>query len=261
MPSGLWGDAVFGASRPSRVLLVAALTAGTLAAVSLAPVVPGAAAAAVSFVQQVSARGRAGSLGVTPSSAVTTGDRMVVEVGVWNASHATASAVTDSAGNTYTELTHFTAADGTEMSVWSAPVTAGGGTKPTITAKATSTADIGVAAAEYAGLSTAAGTAALDVQAHATGTTGASGGTVSSGATPATTAGNELALGFYADSGFGDTLTPGTGYTSRVNVAPTPDMELLIEDQGAGQGATPAATVRTGAQTPWLMAALVLKHA
>jgi hypothetical protein len=38
-------------------------------------------------------------------------------------------------------------------------------------------------------------------------------------------------------------------------------MELLIEDQGVGQGATPTATVRTGAQTPWLMATLVLKHA
>ena len=124
-----------------------------------------------SFVQQVSAHGHAGSLAVTPGSAVTAGDRMVVEVGVWNCSGATASGVTDSAGNTYTELTHFTAPDGTEMSVWTAPVTAGGGTKPTITAKTTAAADIGVAAVEYAGLSTAAGTAVLDVQAHATGTT------------------------------------------------------------------------------------------
>jgi hypothetical protein len=185
---------------------------------------------------------------------------MVVEVGVWNTSGSTASTVTDSAGNTYTELTHFKAADGTELSVWTAPVTAGGGTKPTVTAKATSTADLGVAAVEYAGLSTAAGPAVLDVQAHATGTTGAA-GTVTSGATPATTAGNELALGFYADSGFGDTLTPGAGYTGRVNLAPTPDMELLIEDQNAGQGATPAATTHTGPSTTWLMATLVLKHA
>jgi hypothetical protein len=211
-------------------------------------------------VQKVSARGHAGSLGVTPGSAVTTGDRMMVEVGVWNSSGATASAVTDSAGNTYTELTHFKASDQTEMSVWTAPITAGGGTKPTITAKVTSTADIGVAAVEYSGLSTAAGPAAVDVQAHATGTTAAA-ATVSSGATPATTGSNELAIGFYADSGFGDTLTPGAGYTSRVNVAPTGDMELLVEDQAVGQGATPAATAGTGAITPWLMATLVLKHA
>ena len=104
-----------------------------------------ASAASPSFVQQASARGHAGSLGVTPGSAVTAGDRMVVEVGVWNASGATASSVTDSAGNTYTELTHFAASDGTELSVWTAPITAGGGTKPTITAKVTSSADIGVA--------------------------------------------------------------------------------------------------------------------
>jgi hypothetical protein len=213
-----------------------------------------------SFVQQVSARGHAGSLTVTPGSAVISGDRMVVEVGVWNSAHATASGVTDSAGNTYTELTHFAASDGTEMSVWTAPLTAGGGTKPTITARTTSSADIGVAAVEYAGLSTAAGAAVLDVQAHAAGTTSGA-ATVSSGATPATSGSGELAIGFYADSGFGDTLTPGTGFTGRVNVGPTPDMELLVEDQIAGQGATPAATVGTGASTHWLMATLVLKSA
>jgi hypothetical protein len=221
---------------------------------------PGASAAGPSFVQQVSARGHAGSLAVTPGSAVAAGDRMVVEVGVWNSSGATASSVTDSAGNTYTELTHFKASDGTELSVWTAPITAGGGTKPAITAKATAAADVGVAAIEYAGLSTAAGAGVLDGQAHATGTTSGA-ATVSSGATPATAGSSELAIGFYADSGFSDTLTAGAGYAARVNVAPTPDMELLVEDQAVGQGATPAATVGTGARTTWLMATLVLNHA
>ena len=60
-----------------------------------------------------------------------------------SAGGATASAVTDSAGNTYTELTHFTASDKTELSVWSAPITAGGGTKPTVTVKASASADVG----------------------------------------------------------------------------------------------------------------------
>jgi hypothetical protein len=242
-----------------RRFLITALTLVTIVAAYLVHA-PGASAAGPSFVQQVSARGHAGSLTVTPGSAVTSGDRMVVEVGVWNSSRATASSVTDSAGNSYTELTRFTAADGTELSVWTAPVTAGGGTKPTITAKASSAADIGVAALEYAGLSTAAGTSVLDVQAHATGTTGAA-ATVGSGATPATTGSGELAIGFYADSGFSDTLTPGSGYTGRVKVAPASDMELLAEDQVVGPGTTPAATAGTGASTTWLMAALVLKHA
>jgi hypothetical protein len=213
-----------------------------------------------SFVQQVAAHGHAGSLAVTPGSVVTAGDRMLVEVGVWNSSGATASSVTDSAGNTYTELAHFQASDKTELSVWSAPVTAGGGTRPTITVKAASTADIGVAALEYSGLSAAGGTSVLDVSATKSGTT-SSAATVSSGATPAATGGNELALGFYADSGFGDALTAGTGWTGRVSLAPASDMELLAEDQPAGLGSTPSATVGTGASTVWLMATLVLKHA
>jgi len=248
-----------GVTRAYRLFLVLALALMGTAAASLFHA-SAALAAGPSFVQQVSAHGHGTSLTVTPGSAVITGDRIVVEVGVWNASGATASSVTDSAGNTYTELTHFQASDNTEMSVWTAPITAGGGTKPTITAKVTATADLAVAAVEYAGLSTAAGTAVLDVQAHATSTTGAA-ATVSSGATPATTGSGELAIGFYADSGFGDTLTPGSGYTQRVNLAPTGDMELLIEDQAVGQGATPAATAGTGSGTTWLMTTLVLKHA
>lgn len=233
-----------------------ALALAATAAVSLTKA-PAASAAGISFVQQVSAHGHGGSLSVTPGSAVTAGNRLVVEVGVWNSSSATASGVTDSAGNSYTELAHFTASDGTELSVWTAPVTAGGGTKPAITAKASSAADIGVAAIEYSGVSTAAGTSVLDVQAHATGTTSKA-ATVGSGATPATAGSGELAIGFYADSGFGDTLSPGSGWTGRVNLAPTSDMELLVEDQVVGQGATPAATAGTGASTVWLMATLVL---
>ena len=72
--------------------------------------------------------------------------------------------------------------------------------------------------------------------------------------------GNELAIGFYADSGFGDTLTAGSGYTQRVNVSNAPDMELLAEDQYLpASGATPNASAGTGASTIWLMATVVLK--
>src|SRR5581483_6778853 len=230
-------------TRACCLLAVTVLALAGLAAVVLTKA-PTASAASAAFVQQVSGHGNGGSLGVTPGTAVTAGNRLVVEVGVWNSAHSTTSAVTDSAGNSYTELTHFAAADGTEMSVWTAPVTAGGGTKPTITAKASATADIGMAAVEYSGVSTAAGTSVLDVQAHATGKTGGA-ATVSSGATPATTGTGELAIGFYADSGFGDKLTPGSGWTGRVNLAPTSDMELLVEDQVVGQGATPAASAGT----------------
>ncbi|MGN6406297.1 fibronectin type III domain-containing protein [Sinomonas sp.] len=212
------------------------------------------------FVQQGSAHvGNSPQTTVTLGRAVTAGDRLVVEVGVWNSSNATASSVTDSAGNAYTEITHFTASDHTEMSVWTAPITGGGGSTVTVTAKTTSPADIGLGVLEYSGLSTATGSGAVDVQAHATGTTGTK-STVASGATAAASAANELAVGFYADSGFGDTLASGSGFTSRINVSPAPDMEFVAEDQLTAVGAAPNATFSTGASTVWLAAVLVLKH-
>src|SRR5205823_54733 len=113
--------------------------------------------------------------------ATTAGNRLVVEVGVWGSGAPTASAVTDDAGDTFVKLLSFTASDHTEMSVWTAPV-ATGGTRPTITARPSAAADLGVVVLEYAGLSTAADATVLDQQAHATGSTGAA-ATVSSGAT------------------------------------------------------------------------------
>jgi hypothetical protein len=217
------------------------------------------AAAAPAFLQQASAHGGGQtSLSVTLPSAVKTGNRLVVEVTDWSAAHPTTSSVTDSAGDTFTELTSVTASDGTQLSVWTAPVTAGGGTAPTVVAKPSAKADMGMAVLEYSGLSTAAGSAAADQLATATGTTSTA-RAVSSGSTPATTGPNELAVGFYSDSGFGDTLTADPGYTGRVNLAPTGDIELFAEDNVVGQGATPAPSVSTGASTIWEMATVVFK--
>jgi hypothetical protein len=214
------------------------------------------------FVQQASGHAlKVASLAVTPGVNLTAGNRLIVEVGVWNSAHATTSSVKDSAGDTFTELLHFMATDGTEMSVWSAPVSSGAATRPTITATPTSTADVGVAALEYSGLSTAAGTAVVDQTAQATGKTTAA-AAVSTPATPATTGPNELVMGLYADSGFGDALMGRMGFNTRVNVSPTPDMELVVEDALTGAaGATPSTSVQTGASTVWLMATVVFKPA
>lgn len=210
------------------------------------------------FVQQVSAHtANVSSVSLTPSSAVTVGNRLIVETGIWSNGSATAKSVTDSGGDTFVELLHYKAADGTEMSVWSAPITGSGGTKPTITVTATGKADIGAAALEYFGLSTVSDATVVDQMAHANGLTGSSPAIVSSGPTPATTGGNELALGFYADSGFGDTLTPAAGFTQRVNVSNVGDMELLVEDAPEAAGSTPAASVTTGARTVWLTGVIV----
>src|SRR2546429_6638962 len=199
-------------------------------AVGIVPGVQPQAAGPQTFVQQVTAHG-AGSAprAVTMPSVPTAGNRLVVEVGVWNSSNATVGAVTDNAGDTFVKVLSFTASDHTELSVWTAPV-ATGGTKPTITAKATSAADLGVLALEYSGLSTVADATAVDVQAYNSGTTSGA-ATVSSGATPAATADGELAIGFYADSGFGDTLSAGSGWTQRANVSGVGDMDVNASDK------------------------------
>jgi Domain of unknown function (DUF1929)/Fibronectin type III domain/Glyoxal oxidase N-terminus len=254
-----------GRARPSRGARIVAVAAVGLAAALLLAVKPFAAPAATggpTFVQQVAKRAAAASVTLQPSAAVTAGNRLIVEAAIWSSSNATASAVTDSAGNAYTELTHFTASDHTELSVWSAPITAGGGTKPTITVKATATADIGAAALEYSGLSTAAGAAAADQISHATATSGSGATNVSAGPTSPTTASGELALGFYADSGFGNALAGDPTYTVRTNVSPESDMEYLVQEQVLpGTGATPNPTTTTGPKTPWLAATVVFKSA
>ena len=66
-------------------------------------------------------------------------------------------------------------------------------------------------------------------------------------------------MGFYADSGFGRTLSADPSYTERVNVSPTSDMEFVAEDALPLRGDTPAARVSTGANTPWTMATVVFK--
>jgi hypothetical protein len=234
-------------------------TVGTGPASAPSPPVTPTAAVAPAFVQQASAHAAAStSISVTMPGNVTTGNRLVVEVADWSTGHATAASVTDSAGDIFTEVTTATGSDGAQLSVWTAPVTQSGGTRPVIMAKPTATADLGIAVLEYSGLSAAAGAAAVDQMASASGTT-ASARAVSSGATPATTAPGELSIGFYADSGFGNTLTADPGYTRRVNVSPAGDIELFAEDSIVGLGATPAPSVSTGAATIWEMATVVFK--
>jgi hypothetical protein len=227
-----------------------------------APATP-VAAVVPAFVQAATAHAlNVGSLTVRPTTPVATGDRLLVEVLTWSNGSATSKSVADSAGNIYTLLTSVKASDKTQMAVYTTRVSAGGGTTPTVTATASATADIGVTLVEYSGLLGDPGTAVLDVLKTATGTS-AVGATVTSGATPAATNSNEIAVAFFGDSGFGDTLATGAGWTSRSSLAPTNDAEMLVEDQSVGAGSTPSGSVKilTGKRTTWLMVTLVLKHA
>ena len=174
-----------------------------------------------------------GSLSVTPGAVLGAGDRLVVQVGVWNSAHATTSSVGDAAGDTFTEVSHFAAADGTEQSVWTAPITAGAGPNPLSRQPRppprTSASPRWSTGVVHCDRHRGRGQSGARYRHHR------AAATVASGAPAATTGTNELAVGFYTDSGFGDTLTSGTGYTARVTVGPTGDMELLTEDQAAGR--------------------------
>jgi hypothetical protein len=211
------------------------------------------------FVQQSGAQtGNGTSLSVTLPGNLGAGNRLVVQVGTWSGAGATATGVTDAAGDSFVEVAHWKGPDGTEQSVWTAPVSAGGGQHPAITAQTSGAGDIGVQAMEYSGIAPTADASVLDAQATASGTTGAA-ATVRSGATAATGAGNELAIGFYADSGFNHALTGGSGWTVRGNLPANGNMDLLSEDQVVAAGATPNAAVGAGASTTWLLGTLVFK--
>jgi hypothetical protein len=223
-------------------------------------VTPSSSSVVPAFVQKVTSNlANVASATVTPTANITSGNRLIVLVGVWASGGPTAASVTDTAGNHYTEIQHFKASDKSELSVWTAPITAGGGTRPTVTATPSSRADVGIAVVEYSGLSAVNDATVADRTAQGTGTTTAA-GTVSSGPTASTTTSNELALGFYVDSGFSDTLTAGTGFSSRASIFPSSDMELYIEDAIVGQGATPNASVGTGPSTTWMMSTIAFNH-
>jgi hypothetical protein len=213
------------------------------------------------FIQKASAYADTSShVTLKLASPVIARDRLIVETSVWGRGASTLS-VTDSSGNVYTEVLSGVSADGTHTSVWTAPIRARAGTTPQITVNASEPADIGAVVAEYSGLSTAGGAAAIDQISAAGGVTRRS-ANVTSGATPATAQPGDLAVGIYADSGFGDTLKAGRGYDARIAIAQTRTMmEQLIEDRVVGSRARAAATVHTGAQTAWMMATIVFRPA
>ena len=128
---------------------------GTSAASTLSNTITPTAVPPPAFVQGVTSYAvKKSSLAVTPTSNLGSGRRLIVQVGVWEVDPgATASSMTDAAGDQFTEVQHFTASDRTELSVWTAVVGAGAGTKPAITVTTTSAAHIGVTASASTPLS------------------------------------------------------------------------------------------------------------
>lgn len=217
------------------------------------------------FVQGVAARATgATTITATPTTNLTAGNRLIAMVGVEGTSTTTAQSVTDAAGNTYTKVTSFRASDNTEMSIWTAPITAGAGTRPVVTARSSASATMAITVTEYAGLSTAAGTGSVDVFKTATGSAVGS-GTAQSGATGGTTGVGEVAIGFYLDGGPSRSVSTPSGYTSRVSGVNNSTMEYLIADQTIWPTGTTANAQFSISQflttMPWLAATVVFKRA
>jgi len=204
----------------------------------------------------------ASSVSVGLPNPVAANNRVVVGVRVdSNPNGAVVQAVTDSAGNVYTK--HVTATNNrpsgfqAEVTIWSAVVTAGAGTRLTITATSTGSADISIGAAEYSGLSTVGGAGAVD-QVAVGGAVATSG--PASGSTPATTNSNELAVGYYGDGGSGVLITAGSGWSQRFNNSANSQGTIALEDQAlATSGATPNSQWSNASPNSWAVAEVVFK--
>jgi Carboxypeptidase regulatory-like domain/Calcineurin-like phosphoesterase len=202
------------------------------------------------------------SVSVSLPNAVSANDRVVVGVRVdSNPNGAVVQAVSDSAGNVYTK--HVTASNNrpsgyqAEVTIWSAVVSAGAGSKLTVTASATASADISIGVAEYSGLSTVSGAGAVDQTAGAGGVS-ASG--PASGATAATTNSNELAVGVYGDGGSGVLITAGAGWSQRFNNSANNQGTIALEDQVVQLASgTPNSQWSNASPNSWAVAEAVFK--
>jgi hypothetical protein len=179
---------------------------------------------------------------------IVAGNRIVVAVAAWNSAATTVTSVTDSALNQYAKDKDVVESDGTHLSIWSAPITAGGGTKPTVTAHASgSTAEWAMWVHEYSGL--LGGTAGYTDGTNSHVATATSPFT-SGASVPAPGAAGEIAFGFYGDGGNNvTTIGVSAGWTQRgTSIQGTASTaEGACEDQitVAGTGSNASFTLST----------------
>jgi hypothetical protein len=183
-------------------------------------------------------------LTATFGSNVTTGNRIVV-VEIVQPAVSTTDTITDGAGNSYTKDLTVTDSNTNIITVWSAPITAGGGTAIVVTSTNAPTATYRVCTmviAEYSGLSASVGSAAVDVIASLA-TNNSAPFTASSGNTATTAAANELVIGAFGGNPTAvNTPAAGTGFTQQFGNLNTTGMGLAMEDGDSGAVGVQAAT-------------------
>ena len=126
---------------------------------------------------------------VVPASPITVGNRLIAVSYMAEGTTQGTIAVSDSAGNTWTqEITINEPTNNTDLYIHSAPITAGGGTTPTVSltnAGGGNAAFLQVAVLEYSGLSTIVGSGADVSASHAVATASTAPNSGTSGLTAA----------------------------------------------------------------------------
>jgi hypothetical protein len=204
-------------------------------------------------------QGASGTTGVSAStfgvafatSNIVANNRILVAIAIWNASATTITSVTDSAGNTYNgPVARAAVSDNTDVTLWDAVITAGAGTKPTVTGHASAaTLEWAIVIREFSGLSTAT-SGYLDGVNH---NTGATGNATSSASTPAPGASNELAVGVYGDGGNNDGVTAGSGWANLLfsgAASTTAESAQETQNSTSGTGSTATFTLSPSG-SPW----------
>jgi hypothetical protein len=210
------------------------------------------------YVQEAHAKGATGSVGsvsVQLPANWTPGNKILVVTQTWSGT----GTLADSQGFTWTPLaTVLTASDNGQLKVWETNV--GGSApaaNPTITVTLSANGYGTICALEIKGLDTTASPV------------GASGtGAASSSSPSATTSGNVptggvLAFAIYGDSGWGQAVSPASGYTARsyqpyVGGSGMP-VHVATKDVAPSSGATYTATTVVSGSTGWGEIALVYK--
>ena len=153
---------------------------------------------------------------------ITTGNRLFYAV---HGSGTAVTSVADSAGNTYALIY-----SDSNLVIYAATITAGGGGTVTVTGTNTGGTSAAVILAEYSGV---AGPVDVSV-----GTATATSNTPTSAATAATTGANELVIGVGTMIGANPTITGGTGYTLRTSFTLTTQYSIAWEDEDSGSSGT-----------------------
>lgn len=224
------------------------------------------------FVQNVgAATGSVGTTTVTPTTNITSGNRLIALVCCEGSTSPPTVGISDNAGGG-SGLTWYLEASATmsnsgvpefsALSIYSAQITQGGGTKPTFTLTASGgggTFGCALAVTEYSGLATTA--AAIGDVSIGTGFTTAA-TSQPTGSTSATTAANELCMAFWDDDGNSVTSLTASGYTARGQVINSGNHECgAFEKDSGSSGSTLSATFTIAPATRGAGAVVVFKLA